>query len=57
MINAYRDGVPGNGKLFPDGCVPLFRDGSGHLENGRVHREGYQAISEHARMGICPVGL
>jgi Cytochrome P460 len=19
MINAYRDGVPGNGKLFPDG--------------------------------------
>ncbi|HEV2696701.1 MAG TPA: hypothetical protein VGU90_01840, partial [Terriglobales bacterium] len=71
MINAYRDGVPGNGKLFPDGSKvskiewsfkknavsPLFRDGAGHPENGCVHRKGYQEIPEHARMGICPVGL
>ena len=22
-----------------------------------VHRKGYQKIPEHARMGLCPVGL
>ena len=37
--------------------VPLFRDGAGHPEIGFVHREGYQAIPEHGRMGICPVSL
>ncbi|HUB45310.1 MAG TPA: cytochrome P460 family protein [Acetobacteraceae bacterium] len=42
MINAYKEGVPGNGKQFPDGStivkiewsqkkpvVPLLRDGAG----------------------------
>ena len=69
MIKAYKDGVPGNGKLFPDGskitkiewsfkeCVSLFRKCARHPENACVHRKGYQEIPEHARMGICPVGL
>jgi hypothetical protein len=70
MINAYREGVPGNGKAFPDGSktvkiewsqknpqFPLFRDGAGHAEIGFVHREGFHEIPEHARMGICPVCL
>jgi hypothetical protein len=56
MINAYRDGVPGNGKLFPDGSkvtkiewsfkrntvFSLFRKRARHPENGCVHRKGYQ---------------
>jgi hypothetical protein len=67
MIKAYRDGIPGNGKHFPDGSkvakiewksgVPLFRDCTGHLEIGFVHRKGYQEIPGHTRMGIRPVSL
>ena len=69
MIKAYRQGTPGNGKKFPEGSkivkiewtakksaeVPLFRDGAGHPEIGFVHREGFQEIPDHGRMGICPV--
>ena len=51
MIDAYRQGVPGDGKPFPDGSkivkiewsskklrVPLFRDGAGHPEIAFVYR-------------------
>ena len=61
MINAYREGIPGNGKPFPEGPmiakiewspkeprVPLFSDGPGHTQIGFVHREG---------PGLCPVPL
>jgi hypothetical protein len=70
MIDAYRDGIPGNGKHFPNGSkvakiediekeseVILFRDGTGHPEIGFVHRKGYQQIPGHERMGIRPVSL
>jgi Cytochrome P460 len=71
MINAYRQGTPGNGRLFPNGSkivkiewspkkeprVPLFRDGAGHSEIGFVHRERFQAVPGLGRMGICPVSL
>jgi hypothetical protein len=71
MINAYRQGIPGNGKPFPDGSkivkiewsqkkkpeVPLLRDDPGHPEIGFVHRKRYQEISGDERMGICPVSL
>src|SRR5262249_26289639 len=68
MINAYRDGVPSNGKLFPDGSKITkiewsfkknaeSRKHAGHPENGCLHRKRYQAIPEHARMGIRAVGL
>ena len=69
MINAYKEGIPGNGKPFPEGsmtakiewskkkerCVPLFCGGAGHPKIGFVHREGFQEISGHQWMGICPV--
>jgi len=57
MIDAYRDGVPGNGKLFPDGSKITKIQHAGHPENGCLHRKRYQAIPEHARMGIRAVGL
>ena len=55
MINAYKEGIPGNGKPFPEGsmtakiewskkkerCVPLFCGGAGHPKIGFVHREGF----------------
>ena len=58
MTDAYRSGIPGNGKHFPDGSkivkiewspkknpgVPLFRDGAGYFDIGFVHREGHQEI-------------
>jgi hypothetical protein len=58
MINAYKEGIPGNGKPFPEGvavvkiewsqkkdpCVTLFCGGAGHPEIGFVHREGFQEI-------------
>ena len=67
MINAYRDGVPGNGKLFPDGSkitkiewsfkknaeFPYFVNMPETLKTVAFN----QAIPEHAWMGICPVGL
>src|SRR5215510_8962769 len=71
MMAAYRDGLPADGKHFPrrlQGCedrvdlekecgVSVLRDGTGHAEIGVVHRKGYQAISGHPRMGICPIWL
>ena len=54
MIDAYRSGVPGNGKTFPDGSKiaknrveaekehgsPIFSEGAGHLTSRLPHREG-----------------
>jgi hypothetical protein len=54
MIDAYRAGVPGNGKPFPDGSkmakthwkakksaeAPASDDGTGHPERRRFHGEG-----------------
>src|SRR5262245_37355144 len=71
MMAAYRDGLPADGKHFPDGSkvakiewtsnkecgVSVLRDGTRHAEIGVVHRKGYQAISGHPRMGICPIWL
>jgi hypothetical protein len=66
MMKAFRDGLPADGKLFPDGskitkiewsfkkntASPYFRASAGDPENGCVHRKGYQEIPEHARMGL-----
>src|SRR5271154_3614493 len=72
MIKAYRDGVPGNGKPFPDGSKiaklewrpkkltdPPFSASTPDTGPGagRVHREGQQEILRHARMGICDIRL
>jgi len=71
MIKAYQEGIPGNGKLFPDGvmtvkiewskkkepCVPLFCGSPGYPEIGFVHPEGFQEIPGHEWLGICPVSV
>jgi hypothetical protein len=59
MINAYREGVPGNGKPFPEGSMiariewskkkgpasPYFVEVPDALEIGFVHREGFPDTS------------
>jgi hypothetical protein len=68
MINAYREGVPGNGKPFPGSMIakiewskkkgpapPYFVEVPDALEIGFVHREGFQEIPVHEWMGICSV--
>ena len=71
MIDAYRSGVPGDGKPFPDGSKiakiewtvkknaesPYFVNNPGHPEVGLVYREGHQEIPENAGMGVCPVRI
>ena len=71
MIDAYRAGVPGNGKPFPDGAkiakiewkpkksteAPFFCEGTGHLTRRFLHREGQQEIPCHEGMGIRRVRL
>ena len=66
MINAYRQGVPGNHQLFPEGskivkiewlfkeesAVPLFRECAGYAEDAVVHRKRQHAISEHPWLGL-----
>ena len=66
MIDAYRSGVPGNGKSFPDGSkiakiewkpkknteVPFFSEGTGHFTRCFPHREEQQEIPGHEGMGI-----
>src|SRR5262249_35917281 len=54
MIDAYKAGIPSNGKAFPDGSkservvakkeprVPLCRDGARHPEIGLAYRERFQ---------------
>jgi hypothetical protein len=48
MINAYKEGIPGNGKPFPEGSMIVKIECF-------VHREGFQEIPGHEWMGICPV--
>ena len=71
MINAYRDGVPGDGKLFPDGskitkiewsfkknaASPYFVNVPDTLKTVAFIEKDTKRIPGHARMGICPVGL
>ena len=59
MIGAYRAGVPGNGKPFPDGSkiakehgIAFFCKGTEHLTRRFPHREGQQEIPGHEGMGI-----
>ena len=58
MIEAYRSGIPGNGKPFPEGSkiakmhyspvksadARIIDRGAGHLAQCRLHREGQQAV-------------
>ena len=69
MIDAYRAGVPGNGKPFPDGskiakiewkpkkntASPFFSEGTGRLTRRFLHREEHQEIPGHKGMGICGI--
>ena len=69
MIDAYRAGVPGNGKPFPDGSkivkilwnpkqnaeAPFASEGAGHPGRHWLHGEGQREIPGHRRMGIRPV--
>ena len=70
MIDAYRNGVPDNGRKFPDGSkivkiqwIPkerrgtLFRECAGNPEKRWCHGEGQQQISGQWRMGICQLQL
>jgi len=66
MIAAYKAGIPGNGKSFPDGSKiaknrveakeehggAVRREDSREFAGRFLHREGQQAISEHQRLGI-----
>jgi hypothetical protein len=66
MIDAYRVGVPGNGKPFPDGSkiaknrvetekehgVAFFCEGTGHFTRRFPDREEQQEIPRHEGMGI-----
>ena len=71
MIDAYRSGVPGNGKSFPDGSkiakiqwtqkksteAPFSVNVPDNLKNVFLHRKGQQAIPRQRGMGIRPVQL
>ena len=66
MMDAYRAGVPGNGKPFPDGSKiakiewkpkkstesPFLGEDPGRLTRRFPHREGQQEIPGHEGMGI-----
>jgi hypothetical protein len=66
MIDAYRAGIPGNDKHFPDGSKiakiewkpkkkhgsPLFSEDTRHFTGRFFDREGQQKIPEDERMGI-----
>ena len=66
MIEAYRSGIPGNGKPFPDGskiakiewkpkkmAVAVFSKRARHLAGCLSDRERQQAIPGHQGMGLC----
>jgi hypothetical protein len=71
MINAHRDGIPGNGKRIPDGSkivkiewspknnpeAPCDVKVPDTLRRVGVHREGFQAISGDERLGLRAVHL
>ena len=70
MIDAYRAGIPGNGKPVPDGAKmakihwtpkqnEFFPDATvpGKLAERGLHGEGQQEVRGQRRMGICRVRL
>ena len=71
IIEAYKSGIPGNGKPFPDGSkmakihwnakksaeAPASDDSAGHAARRRFHGQGQQEISGHRRVGIRAVQL
>ena len=70
MIEAFKAGVPGNGKLFPEGAMiaklqwKLKKSTEALspwmcrcIHAGLRHGKGLQKISEERRMGICAVQL
>ena len=70
MIDAYRAGIPGNGKPVPDGAKmakihwtpkqnEFFPDATvpGKLRERGLHGEGQQEVRGQRRMGICRVRL
>ena len=71
MINAYRQGTPGNGRLFPDGSKivkiewspkknpesPYFVMVPDTLKSVSFIEKDFQEIPGLGRMGICPVSL
>ena len=65
MIQAYRDGIPANGKAVPDGAAlakiewlkdrdeeALRRDRARNANRDVLHGEGLEAIPGHERMGV-----
>ena len=66
MIDAYKQGLPAKGKVFPDGVkivkiewsfkrnpvVAVFREYSGHTESDCSHRKRHETISGHPRLGL-----
>ena len=66
MIDAYRAGIPGNGKPFPDGSKiakiewkpkkstesPFAVRIPDSLQDVFFHREGYEALPGHEGMGL-----
>ena len=71
MIQAYRDGVPGNGKPFPDGArmakihwtpkkqdaLPGTADSPRRPARRGLHGQGRQAVRRQRRMGMGRVRL
>lgn len=54
MINAYKEGIPGNGKPFPEGSV-IHSDRARHPRLGSAHCEGFREIPRHEWVGIWQV--
>ena len=71
MINAYRQGTPGNGRLFPNGSKivkiewspkknpesPYFVMVPDTLKSVSFIEKDSKRFRELGRMGICPVSL
>jgi len=66
MIEAYKEGVPDNGKPFPDGAkmakihwIPKTRETypGQPMVPGTEHDVDFMAKNGQRRMGICPVRL
>jgi hypothetical protein len=69
MIQAYKEGVPDNGKLFPDGSktvkirvaqenkfgVAVFCRGAGCFEVALLYREGLETVPQYAWLGLREV--
>jgi hypothetical protein len=58
LIKAYREGIPGKGKHFPEGSAIVkieCHQKRTLLEIGFIHREEFQEISGYQWTGLCPV--